>query len=51
MIGIILSNNKKKILKDIAFFILNRSDEHTFHCNMEKWQVYIMNITDTQLKN
>ena len=44
MISIILNNTKKKILKDITFTILNRSDEYTFLSTREQWYVYIVDI-------
>ena len=38
MIRIILNNIKNNILKDIAFTILNKSDEYNFLPNKKQWQ-------------
>ena len=47
-IRILLNTAKKKVLKDIAFYILNRSN-YVFHPEREQWYLYIKDIIDTKL--
>ena len=47
-IRILLNTAKKKILKEIAFFILNRTN-YVFHPEREQWYLYIKDIIDTKL--
>ena len=46
-IRVILNNTKKRVLKDIAFHILNR-EHYIFHENREQWYIYILDIIDTK---
>ena len=47
-IRILLNTAKKKVLKEIAFYILNRSN-YVFHPEREQWYLYIKDIIDTEL--
>ena len=47
-IRIILDKTKKKVLKEIAYHILQRST-YTFHPQREQWYLYILDIIDTKL--
>ena len=49
MICIILNSTKKKILKDIAFTILNRYDKYAFLSNREQCYGYIVDAIDIKL--
>lgn len=44
----ILNNVKKKVLKEIAFYILER-DKYTFIDKYEQWYLYTLDIIDTKL--
>ena len=43
----ILNNTKKRVLKEIAFYILER-EKYTFHENRFQWYHYILDIIDTK---
>ena len=43
----VLNNTKKKVLKDIAFYILERT-KYSFHENRFQWYHYILDIIDTK---
>ena len=47
-IRILLNTAKKKVLKEIAFYILNRTN-YVFHAEREQWYLYIIDIIDTKL--
>ena len=47
-IRILLNTAKKKVLKEIAFYILNRT-VYTFHAEREQWYLYILDIINTKL--
>ena len=47
-IRILLDKTKKKVLKEIAFHILER-ESYTFHPNSERWYLYTLDIIDTKL--
>ena len=47
-IRILLDKTKKKVLKEIAFSILNRRGYH-FHPEREQWYLFILDIIDTKL--
>ena len=44
----ILNNTKKRVLKDIAFHILERT-KYTFRANRFQWYHYILDIVDTKI--
>ena len=48
-IRILLDKTKKKILKEIAFHILNRTS-FNFRLEREQWYRYILDIKDTKLR-
>ena len=47
-IRIHLNTAKKKVLKEIAFYTLNRT-VYTFHAEREQWYLYILDIINTKL--
>ena len=47
-IRILLNQTKKKVLKEIAFHILERS-AYVFYPEREQWYLYILDIIDTKL--
>ena len=47
-IRILLDKTKKKVLKEIAFHILNRSG-FEFHPEREQWYLFVLDIIDTKL--
>ena len=47
-IRIMLDKTKKKVLKEIAYHILERTS-YTFHPEREQWYLYILDIIDTKL--
>ena len=44
----LLNTAKKKVLKEIAFYILNRT-VYNFHAEREQWYLYILDIINTKL--
>ena len=46
-IRVLLNNIKKKVLKEIAYHIMER-DVFTFRSNREQWYLYILDIIDTK---
>ena len=48
LIRITLNKTKKKVLKEIAFNILERT-KYTFYPEREQWYLYILDIIDTKL--
>ena len=48
-IRIILNKAKKRVLKEIAYTILQKSDDYTFYPEREQWYLYILDIIDTKL--
>ena len=47
-IRVTLNNTKKKVLKEIAYHLLERT-KYTFHPKREQWYLYILDIIDTKL--
>ena len=47
-IRILLNRAKKKVLKNIAFYILNRTN-YTFYPEREQWYLYILDTINTKL--
>ena len=47
-IRILLNKAKKKVLKNIAFYILNRTN-YTFYPEREQWYLYILDTINTKL--
>ena len=48
-IRILLDKTKKKVLKEIAFAILQKSTEYTFYPERAQWYLFILDIIDTKL--
>ena len=44
----LLNKIKKKVLKEIAYNILERNEDYTFHENREQWYRYILDIIDSK---